>query len=71
MRQIVDEKGRKRFDTRVHIYDSKGKLVKKQPYRLEISSKGSIFTDVNTGKKYLANGDPFVEPKEEAKKEAK
>lgn len=61
------------FDLRTHIRDPKnGRIVKAQPYRLHCSGSQRVFE--RDGKKFLENGEPFVEhvePVKEAKVEPK
>lgn len=57
MSVIIDQDGKKKFDLRTDIRDPKtGAIIKRQPYRMEVSrERGSIFIRNNV--EYYANGD--------------
>lgn len=59
--QIIDENGKKRFDTRVEIRDPKtGQISKYQPYRFHVK-KGANPEQwyERDGIRYAVNGDPI------------
>lgn len=62
-RVVSDERGRKYFDTLVHVKDPRtGKLLEENHYSLEIKDGVKVFTDLNSQKRYYENGDPYKAP---------
>ncbi len=62
-RQIIDpETGDKRFDSRTHLRDAKGRIVDVRPYTLVIEYGKQTYIDKKTGKKYEADGTLIPEP---------
>lgn len=60
------------FDLRVHIRNAKGRLVRKQPYRLVIEKGAQLFErPVDSGYWYNAAGELVKQPEKKADGHAK
>lgn len=62
---------KKKFDLRTHVRDSKGRVVKKQPYRLKIEAGRRLFErPVGSGMWYYENGEMTPDTKKKSKQAA-